>query len=295
LPAVYVTGKQLAVRRLQVHVEERNLQIVESDPELLARLVRNLLSNALRFTTRGEIALSAVQLDGERVQLSVIDTGCGIPLAEQRKVFEEFYQIGNPERDRERGLGLGLAIVRGLAKVLEHPVRVRSQPERAVGTEMVVELPAGDAELAGAAEAAASSGPAALSLAGRSVLLIDDERDIRDAMTALLNGWGCQASSAATVAEALALWQGNTDPPDLVLCDYRLPGGMTGAQALSELEASWSTRLTSAIITGDTSPERIREARSHGRPVLFKPVMPGKLRALLNALLHPQPPHAGDA
>jgi two-component system, sensor histidine kinase len=260
--------------------------IVESDPELLARLVRNLLSNALRFTARGEIALTAVQLDAKRVQLSVADTGRGIPLAERSRVFEEFYQIGNPERDREQGLGLGLAIVRGLAKVLEHPVHVRSEPERTVGTELVVELPSGDAELASAAEAAASSGPPAHTLAGRSVLLIDDERDIRDAMVAVLEGWGCKASSAANLTEALALWQGKSDVPDLVLCDYRLPGGMTGAQALSQLEATWSTALTSAIITGDTSPERIREARSYGRPVLFKPVMPGKLRALLSALLH---------
>lgn len=261
--------------------------IVDSDPELLARLVRNLLSNALRFTEQGEISLTARALDETRVELSVADTGPGIPETERHKVFEEFYQIGNSERSRERGLGLGLAIVRGLAKVLDHPIAIRSQPERAVGTELVVVLPAGDPELALASEAAASSGPPAHSLIGRSVLIIDDERDIRDAMSALLGAWQCEPICARDLDEALAVCAGRSDLPDLVLCDYRLPHGVTGATVLAELEARWGKPLVCVIITGDTSPERIREARSSGRPVLFKPVVPGKLRALLSALLHP--------
>jgi CheY-like chemotaxis protein len=151
-------------------------------------------------------------------------------------------------------------------------------------------LPAGDPDLALASEAAASSGPAAHSLVGRSVLIIDDERDIRDAMSALLGAWQCDPVCARDLDDALATWAGRSEVPDLVLCDYRLPNGVTGATVLAELEARWGKPLVSVIITGDTSPERIREAKSSGRPVLFKPVVPGKLRALLSALLHPPSP-----
>jgi CheY-like chemotaxis protein len=116
------------------------------------------------------------------------------------------------------------------------------------------------------------------------VLVIDDERDIRTAMSALLKSWDCEPVVAASVQDAIRAWNDAPGAPDLVLCDYRLPGGLTGADALTALEAHWRVPLISVIITGDTSPERIREAKSFGRPVLFKPVIPGKLRALLSAL-----------
>jgi signal transduction histidine kinase/ActR/RegA family two-component response regulator len=259
---------------------------VQSDPELVARLVRNLLSNAVRFTSRGELTLSARLLDDARVEIAVADTGPGIPEAERERIFDEFHQLGNAERDREQGLGLGLAIVRGLSHLLDHPVALRSAPERAVGSEFALALPAGDPELASAEEVAqASSRPGVRALAGRLVLIIDDEREIRDALGRLLESWGCRSLAAADLSEALAACGDGSRAPDIVLCDYRLRGGTTGAEVLAELEARWGAPVTSIIITGDTSPERIQEARRSGRAVLFKPVVPGKLRALLGALL----------
>ena len=156
----------------------------------------------------------------------------------------------------------------------------------------MIDVPAGDARRAALTAAAASAPPPVLSLAGRRVLVLDDERDIRAAMRALLETWQCEALTAATVEEALEAAAAGA--PDLVLCDYRLPNGLTGADALSRLEAELGQRFVSVIITGDTSPERIREAKSLGRPVLFKSVVPGKLRALLHSLLPPptpSPPH----
>jgi len=256
--------------------------VVESDLALLARMVRNFLSNAVRFTTAGQIALTARQV-GDRVELSVADTGAGIAPSDQEKIFQEFYQVGNAERDREQGLGLGLAIVRGLGRILDHPIVVHSRPERSTGSEFVIRLPAGDAETAEQDEALASSQSGAQSIAGRRILIVDDERDIRDGVSALLRSWGCQPCVAGGLEEALLACE--QEVPDVVLCDYRLRGATTGTELLDQLEARFGSTFTSVIITGDTSPERIRQAESGGRPVLFKPVVPGKLRALLNALL----------
>lgn len=257
--------------------------VVESDPELVARLVRNLLSNAVRFTTQGRISLSASRVGTNRVEIAVSDTGPGIPPAERERIFEEFYQVGNTERDREQGLGLGLAIVRGLSRLLDHPVTLRSYPERAVGAEFVVELPAGDPDQAHAEEEAQSSShPGLRQPSGRRVLIIDDERDIREGLASLLQSWGYRPISASTLDEAIA--SAGSHAPDVILCDFRLRGSTTGADVLKELERLWRAPLQAIIVTGDTSPERIQEAKRSGRPVLFKPVLPGKLRALLGAL-----------
>ncbi|HEY3500218.1 MAG TPA: hybrid sensor histidine kinase/response regulator [Polyangiaceae bacterium] len=261
--------------------------VVHSDAELVARMIRNLLSNALRFTARGEVRLSARRAQGGGIEVVVADTGPGILPEDRERIFDEFYQVGNAERDREQGLGLGLAIVRGLSRVLGHPVKVRSVPELSSGSEFSVCLSEGDPELAARAAVAAAL-PQAHGLRGRRILLIDDERDIREGLGALLRSWDCEAVSVGSLEEALVLWKGGLELPDIVLCDYRLRGGLTGADVLAELEASWDRKFISVIITGDTSPDRIREAKRSGRPVLFKPVIPGKLRALLNALVEPR-------
>jgi CheY-like chemotaxis protein len=261
--------------------------VVHSDAELVARMIRNLLSNAVRFTAQGEVRLSARRAPGGGIEVVVADTGPGIVPEERERIFDEFYQVGNAERDREQGLGLGLAIVRGLSRVLGHPVKVRSSPELSSGSEFSVWLPEGDPRLAASAAVAAAL-PQAHGLRGRRILLIDDERDIREGLGALLRSWDCEAVSVGSLEEALLLRKGGLELPEIVLCDYRLRGGITGADVLAELGASWERKFLSVIITGDTSPDRIREAKRSGRPVLFKPVIPGKLRALLNALVEPR-------
>jgi CheY-like chemotaxis protein len=278
-------GEQARQKGLDLRVSDGGL-VVKSDPELLARVLRNLLANALRYTSLGSVSLEA-RAEGETVAISVADTGPGIPAAEQEKVFEEFYQIGNRERDRDKGLGLGLSIVRGLCALLEHPVRLVSQPERPRGTEFVVTVPAGQAALV--EHPPPAQRPAAETLAGRRILVIDDERDIRAGMAALLGSWQCEALCAASADEAVALLERSPALPDVVVCDYRLPGALTGPRALEHLERRFGARLPAVIITGDTAAEEIRAVKQSGRPLLFKPVMPGKLRAAITALVSGRP------
>ncbi|MBL8955173.1 MAG: hybrid sensor histidine kinase/response regulator [Myxococcaceae bacterium] len=266
---------------LQLHVRPTTAW-VETDFELLGRVLRNLLSNALRYTKHGSVTLEARVLPGRRVLVSVADTGPGIPPDAQDRVFDEFIQLGNPERDREKGLGLGLAIVRGICKALGAPLTLVSQPSREVGTELTVELPEGDPVVA----RATPEPPAVVStLAGRVVLVIDDEVEIRAGMAALLESWQCTALCAGSAAEAGVALAKQGFPPDAVVCDWRLRENATGGQALAQLEAQVGARLPAVFVTGDTSPERIREMKSAGHALLFKPVMPGKLRAALTAVL----------
>ncbi|MDP1828088.1 MAG: hybrid sensor histidine kinase/response regulator [Archangium sp.] len=261
--------------------------LVETDLELLGRVLRNLLSNAVRYTRTGRIVVEARLMGEHRVAISVSDTGVGIPVAAQETVFEEFFQVGNPERDREQGLGLGLSIVRGICRTLGARVTLVSQPTRAVGTEFIVELPRG--EPARVVERQAPRPVQVSGLAGRKVLVLDDERDVRDGMSALLESWSCQALCAGSLAEARSLLEGQR-APDAVVCDYRLPENVTGVNAIEQLEQHLGARLPALLVTGDTSPERLREMKHSGHPVLFKPVLPGKLRAALSALLAPAPP-----
>ena len=255
--------------------------VVEADPELLGRVLRNLLSNALRYTEAGEILLEARDGAAGRVTLSVADTGRGIPPAEQERVFEEFHQLGNPHRDRELGLGLGLTIVRGICRALGWRLALTSQPVRERGTEVTVGVPLGDAaRIDPKVEPAVAPG----ALSGRRVLVIDDEKDIRVGLAALLTSWSCEAVCAGSLREAQALVD-SAGLPDAIVCDDRLPESMTGPLALETLEKRFGARLPAVFVTGDTSPERIRAMKETGRALLFKPVMPGKLRAALTALL----------
>lgn len=278
-------GEAARRKGLALAIADRDLVVV-SDPELLGRILRNLLANAVRYTREGSVSLSAVAR-GPVAVISVADTGPGIPPAEQDNVWREFYQIGNRERDREQGLGLGLSIVRGLCQLLGHPVRLESAPARAHGTEVTIEVPLGST----AQIAPATVAPIAADLTGRRVLVLDDEREIRVAMALLLESWRCEAVAAASVEEALT-FAASGPPPDAVICDYRLSAGTTGAEALARLEAHVGAPLPAVFVTGDTSPERIRELRQTGRPLLWKPVLPGKLRAVLSALL--APPETAD-
>jgi len=274
-------GEQARRKGLELRVADAGL-VVKSDPELLGRVLRNLVANAVRYTEAGSVTLEARDR-GATVAISVADTGPGIPPDEQERVWAEFYQIGNRERDRDKGLGLGLSIVRGLCQLLDHPVRLVSLPERPAGTEFVVEVPAGQAALV---ERPSSPLPAiGAGLAGRRILVIDDEREIRAGMAALLDSWQCQALCAASADEAERLLV-EAGLPDAVVCDYRLPGALTGPGLLDRLEERFGVRLPAVIITGDTATDEIRALKQSGRPLLFKPVMPGKLRAVITALVN---------
>jgi CheY-like chemotaxis protein len=251
--------------------------VVRSDPVLLERILRNLVSNAIRYTNRGGLLLACRQHDQHAV-IEVWDTGIGIAAEFQEDVFREFHQLGNPERDRRKGLGLGLAIALGLARTLGHDLKLSSIPQR--GSVFRLALPVTTEHLPKHQLIASLSESRLL---GVKVLVVDDEASVREGMLHLLRDWGCESEAAESIEDALDL--AGATPPDIVICDYRLRDQRTGVEAIVQLRAMLGNGLPALLITGDTAPQRLREAQASGVPLLHKPVGPGQLyRALVELL-----------
>ena len=245
-----------------------------SDPQLLARILRNFVSNAIKYTDRGGV-LVGCRRRGDNVRIEVWDTGCGIPTEHQRQIFWEFVQVKESGR-QHGGLGLGLAIVDRLAKLLGHRVEVRSRPGR--GSVFAVEVP-----LVSAASAAprdvvstpASSEP----LASKLIALIDDEASVSEAMAELLRSWGATPVCASSGEELLRALSGRK--PDAVIADRNLGRGGDGFVVLSELEKQLGGALPSLILTGQYDLTSQQQANRAGRRVLHKPVWGDTLLAAL--------------
>ncbi len=251
--------------------------VVCSDPTLLERILRNYVSNAIRYTHEGEVRIVCVP-DDRNVRIEVGDTGIGIPPEQQHEIFNEFYQLHNPERDRTQGLGLGLAIVERVARLLDHPIDVRSAP--GVGSCFSVTVPRGDPNRA-IADAASPANAIPLDVAGLRVLVVDDELSAREGMRVLLEQWGCEVTLAASEHEAIDIMRAAYATPDAIIVDFRLRDGRTGAQAIRTLQDEFGAEIAALIITGDTAPERLREAKASGYQLVHKPVRPAMLRAFL--------------
>jgi signal transduction histidine kinase/ActR/RegA family two-component response regulator len=248
---------------------------VESDPMLLERVVRNLIDNAIKYTQTGGVRIMA-ERQGELWRVSVHDSGIGIAEDEKARVFEEFYQIGNPERDRAQGLGLGLSIVSRLVDLLDLHLAMESQ----VGLGSCFSLSIAAAETHRPAvppEAGVGS-----RLQNLRVLVIDDEEPVRLAMQTLLGGYGCEVVLAAGTREAMI--KSLSNPPSLVLADLRLRGADDGIAAVRSLRSA-VPQLPAILISGDTAPERLREAHEVGLTLLHKPVSAEQLIAAIEAAM----------
>lgn len=249
--------------------------VAHADPVLVEMVLRNLLVNAVRYTEQGGVLLGC-RRRGERVVIEVWDTGIGIPQAQQRDIFREFHQLGNPERDRRKGLGLGLAIVEGLASAMGVSVGLASRPGR--GSVFRLTLPL-SRQVVIEAPALAPQGD----LKGLRVLVIDDDECVLAAMGDLLLAWGCRCEAAATVDEALSRLDVFT--PHLVLADHRLREHRTGVEAIEAVRQvvrqDTGLEVGALIITGDTAPQRLREAHASGLQLLHKPVPAEQLHAAL--------------
>lgn len=251
--------------------------IVHSDPAMLERILRNLVANATRYTQQGRVLLGCRRV-GNSVRIEVHDTGVGIAAAELDKIFDEFYQIQNPERDRRKGLGLGLAIVKRLADLLDCPLSVRSTPGR--GSVFCISVPFVTASQPDCQIAQTIIND----LQDIRVLVIDDEAMIRLGMRKVLEEWGCIVLEAESIAQALDQLQ-QQDPVDILLTDYRLRDKETGIQAIHRIHETCHETIPAIILTGDTDPARLREAKASGFRLLHKPVSPAKLRSLMSYLL----------
>ena len=255
--------------------------IVRSDPTLLARIVRNLLTNAIRYTASGGVVLGC-RREGPDVRVAVCDSGIGIEATQVPQIFKEFFQVANPERDRAKGLGLGLAIVERLTHLLGHRVEVRSAPGR--GSTFSVTLPRGETAGTAAQPAPAEEVPEGKLIAAL-VVVIDDEAAVLEGMRAVLSQWGCRPVLAGSAEEALAQLAAGGLPPGAVIADYRLREEVTGSGAIERIRAAYGPQIPGVIITADTAPDRLREALASGNHLMHKPVRPAKLRALLSHLL----------
>ena len=261
-------GKRLLYRTRETPVA------VRSDPALLELVVRNLVSNAVRYTDRGGVLVGVRRRPGQ-VLLQVWDTGVGIAPEHLGDIFKEFHQLGNAERDRHKGLGLGLAIARRLADQLGHRLTVQSRVGR--GSCFSLCMPVAD----GAVATDDHEVPAQMQALHLRVLVIDDDVLVQQAMQALLQRWRCDCRTAESATQALGMdWP---QAPQLILSDYRLRDQITGAQAIAQLRAHWGQPIPAILLTGDTAKERLREAMATGIPLLHKPVSPLQLHHMIRA------------
>jgi two-component system, sensor histidine kinase len=252
---------------------------VTSDPQLLERIVGNLVQNAIRCTTQGGVAVVA-RSTATHTNIEVWDTGIGIAPEHLPRIFEEFYQVGRSERDRSQGLGMGLAIVKRLVALLGHRLEVASTPGR--GT--VFRLGVAVGTLGGLDEetAAADTQPMApVEDAARMVLVVDDEEPIREGLRGLLQEWGYQVMTAADAEQAERAVVALEGRVDLVLSDLHLGHGAGGPEVVASVRRLCGREVPAILVTGDTAGQALREVAAGSDPVLFKPVQP---RHLLEAL-----------
>jgi len=255
---------------------------VLSDPILVERVVRNIVANAIAYTDSGGV-LVACRRRGQRIVVQVWDTGRGIPPDEQARIFQEFYQVGNAERDRARGVGLGLAIVKRLTTLLNLPLSVRSVAGR--GSMFAVQLPRSVLPLATPRINQDDASPAAR-LASALVVVVDDEIRIQLAMRNLLENWGFQVIAADSGDEAMRQLENSRERPSLIISDYRLRANENGIQVIERLRSEYNDEeLPGILVTGDTAPDRLREAEASGLLLLHKPVADNRLHAAIAQVL----------
>ncbi|MDX2421821.1 MAG: ATP-binding protein [Amphritea sp.] len=270
--------------------EEKNLQFdfvkccqtVHSDQQLLRRILQNFLSNAIRYTQQGKIMLGCRRVD-HQLRIEVWDTGVGIPTDKLKEVFEEFHRINNPKHSQVDGLGLGLAITERIARMLKHPIDVRSWPNK--GTVFSVTVPLGDKAKAVKPRPEKRGWIRSKGLEGIKVLVIDNEPKILEGMEALLQGWSCSVLTAISATKAKADIIEQDFVPDIILADYHLDETLTGVLALQSLAPLWDHPIPAVVITADRT-EAVKEevAASHAE-ILHKPIKPAALRAIISKLI----------
>lgn len=251
----------------------------DTDPLLLARMLRNLLTNALHHSQAKKILLTS-RVRANKVYLEVRDNGCGIPESETEKIFSEFYQLNNPERDRNKGLGLGLTILKRLSVLLEHKIVLKTSPHR--GCCFRLELSRIET---GGDHTTEVDYIQSADVSGLFIMLIEDEISVRDAMRTLLRQWGCELLAADSLSnlekEISSL---SYPPPDIIIADYRLRENKNGLQAIVSLRERFRVNIPAIVISGDTDKRIDKQVKQQGCEMLNKPVLPEVLRETIHQL-----------
>jgi two-component system CheB/CheR fusion protein len=293
---VYHAGAQgLALRVVRCGLS------IRSDSRLLEQMIRNLLSNALKYTVSGKV-LVGCRRRGERLSIEIWDTGVGIPSGELKAIFEEYHQLDNAGRERRRGLGLGLSIVERLGNLLGHPIRVRSEPGKGSVFSIEVMLRSGEAT----PRPESRRGPAKDRLVrhyshSSAILIVEDDPEVCELLGLLLKDEGYRVAAAPDGGGALDLAARGTIRPDLILSDYNLPNGMNGLEVASRLREKLRRHIPVIILTGDISTDALRNIAVRDCVQLNKPVKPKELTQTIQRLLAMpaapaiHPPQIGEA
>ena len=249
-----------------------------SDPFLLERMMRNLISNAVRYTEHGKVSVYC-HCSEDEVKVAVQDTGVGIRPEVKQQIFEEYYQVDNPHRDRRKGLGLGLAIVRKVEELLGYHLTVesalgegstfsfsikRGDPQRLVRPFVITE--------------------ARHDVSGKVIALVEDDDDIREFTAEIMRDWGCKVFAEATGEALLRSLDVAAQRPDLLVCDYRLPDNQTALDVMRQVREFWG-EVPVLVITGDTAKETLQAILKSGSNLLHKPVAPARLRSVVYFLM----------
>ena len=255
--------------------------VVDSDPILLENILRNLVANAIKYTKQGNVLIGCRR--GSRLRIEIHDSGIGIPGEQLGRVFEEFYQVGNSERERAHGLGLGLAIVKRTAALIGCDVEMESVPGRGTHVRVFVPMARDQMQKAPPARAPRSRLEPAL------IFLIDDEATIREAMKGLLEGWGHTVVVAESGKQILEHASDCPRRPDLMICDYRLREDENGIQLMNRLREEYNAEIRGFLLTGDTASGRLVEAEASGYPVLHKPLSSARLLEAIETAMNDRP------
>jgi len=272
---------QASAKGLELRVARCSM-LTETDPSLLERILRNLVSNAVRYTARGKILIGCRRA-ANGIRLTVYDTGSGIAKDQQQTIFEEFYQIEHSGRDRTQGLGLGLAIVRRLSTLLGLQLSLSSIPNR--GSAFSVGLPRAR-RTEHTKNAFIDPVLQQNSLAGALITVIDDEHLVLDSTKLLLEHWGCTVITANSMRQAIDWIVTCPRKPDAIICDYRLMGDETGIDVINTFRNEFNSDIPALLITGDTGSEHISKILASGLPVMHKPIQATVLKSALHLMLN---------
>jgi len=261
-----------------IYRSRESILAVHSDPLIVELIVRNLIANAIRYTNTGGL-LVGYRKRKDRVLIEVWDTGIGIPENQYESIFNEFNQLANPERDSLKGFGLGLAIAQGLAETLGSKIEVQSVVGK--GSVFRFNLPLSNADIIPDLDQSNKK----ISFSGHTIMVIDDDLQVRVSMCSLLKTWGCECLQAESADQAIKEIDKQHNELDLLLVDYRLREEKTGREAIEQIRLHTGKAIPAIIITGDTAAERIQDAQSADALLLHKPASAMQLHRLMHSLL----------
>jgi CheY-like chemotaxis protein/anti-sigma regulatory factor (Ser/Thr protein kinase) len=272
-----VTEYQSKASHLELRNEVDRGLVVFCDQTILYRVVRNLLDNAVKYTEQGQVVIEC-EHKANTCDLYIRDSGVGIPQDQIDFVFDEFHQLNNPERDRDKGLGLGLSIVKRLCDLASIDLQLQSQPGK--GSTVMLKL------ATGIETAITESGlEQDINFSGELIVIIDDEQDIRQAMQLVLTALHAEVIVAESLDQLMRELAQVSAPPSIIISDFRLRDNATGAQAIDAIREEYNREIPAIIITGDTGAAKLSEMRGATDCVLYKPVDTKELQESIASLL----------